>query len=179
MRHSFIGAFCCFLLLGAAGQAWAHTNVQVPIDDPWHVVKSKFDGDRASLIEWAPGNQTVENWKELVSLGTFVTTKPAELLARAVKIAERSVAKFKVLRQTPDEVLLEVATPVGQHGEPAEYGLRRLFLNAEGMYYIEYASKVPLSPPVKAKWVKFLTETKAVASGADGNSPYDRVVNAP
>jgi hypothetical protein len=152
-----IGAASVLLLLSAA-----HAHAQSP----------KFDGrlwtvghqDRHAvqvLTEWGLPDQTIENWRELVTSQVFLKPVPVAALVERLRrsLAQGCPSLVRNVVQQDETTVVYEWRDSGGVGSEAQHEPGRITIEGQGLYRLAYAvnTKTSLPEAQRQTWLNILT----------------------
>ncbi|MCB1305176.1 MAG: hypothetical protein KDK37_12890 [Leptospiraceae bacterium] len=120
--------------------------------------------DVVSIAEYAPEGQTVENWKELITIINFSGDSDLDRLRNVVDLHrivfynKCPAGKFKILTEKKESIAVEHAY---QGCGNYEHDVSLYILSDTAVVGVTYASKEPLSEEQVTYWYRKLAEGPA------------------
>jgi hypothetical protein len=113
------------------------------------------------MYEFVPKGQTVEDWKELVTLQFYPglqNRSSADFMNAFISKlqSDEPLAKAEMISSSPDDTLMEWNV-LGSKENADQFELDRVIRGKQGLHMIHYAVKTSsLSPEERSKWLNFL-----------------------
>ena len=159
-------ATSCLALIGAASfllvLSAATANAQTPkFDGRIWTVGHQDRNDIRVLTEWVLPDQTVENWRELVTSQIFLKPVPIAALTERLRqnLAQGCPSLvWSIIKQDATTIVYEWRDS-GCGGSEAQHELGRVTVEGQGLYRLAYAvkTKTPLSAEQRQTWLNILT----------------------
>ncbi len=117
------------------------------------------------MFEFVPKGQTVDNWKELITLQFYPKLKNVQVAGFETTFirelaAHEPQAQAKQISTSPEDVLFEWKV-VNSKLNPDQFELDRIIKGKEGLHMIHYAVRTSaLSDNEEKKWLNFLRSAK-------------------
>ena len=156
-RFAAIGAASVLLLLSAAT-----ADAQTPkFDGRLWAVGHQDRNDAQVLTEWVLPDQTVQNWRELVTSQVFLKPVPVAALVERLR---RSLMQgcpsliWNIIKQDETTIVYEWRDS-GCGGYEAQHELGRVTIEGYGLYRLAYAVKTRTALPAEQRqtWLNILT----------------------
>jgi hypothetical protein len=160
-------AVALLLLLGTAVHAEWTELVSLPFgvdNKDWEIGWSNKT-ERSAMYEFVPKGQTVQNWKELVTLQFYPGMQDrsaADFMKSFLALlqSDEPLAKAEMISSSPDDTMMEWNV-LGSKQNADQFELDRVIRGKQGLHMIHYAVKTSsFSSADRSKWLNFLRSAK-------------------
>ena len=168
--HRFLLALLVLVPFLASCQATKPQDVEtvyVPDREIWVRVHAQDDG-HATIVEYVPKGQTLENWRELTTIQGLddrlgpQDPRPVMDKLQAIMRARGGKLDWRVVEEDPQGVLYEW-TLSGAKGIEDQGELARLIRGKDALHRAAYAYKgLPLSPERRTDWLELLRKARVI-----------------
>lgn len=140
---------------------------------------------RQSITEYVPEGQTVENWREMVTVNELFGLQnqitPEGMVQALMQGAIQNCAgvEHNIIGSQDGEVVFEWqmrGCPTAHSGEADEYDIGRVVFARDRIYIMQYMSKTPIPLEKREEWIRILSATQF--GGTEAHDAFMEEVDA-
>ena len=150
------------LLILTAGQVNAQENLNFKPPPDWDLANTQQTRDQL-LLEFVRKGEKIDNWTELLTLQQFRRGRgsppPRGFYESLRQTREKNcpgITEWTVLEEAESVLLYEWKTTAACEKQPPQSELARLIFGRNTGYRAAYATRAPLTPEVRTKWLEWL-----------------------